>query len=40
MDTYGLTAADERAASPVTWQGLNLLGFGLMSVRDTLAAAS
>lgn len=36
----GLTADDERAASPATWRGLNLLGFGLMSVRDTLSAAS
>ncbi|MEU7740083.1 NADAR family protein [Nonomuraea sp. NPDC049158] len=36
----GLTADDERAASPATWQGLNLLGFGLMSVRDALATAS
>ncbi|GLX94090.1 NADAR family protein [Herbidospora sp. NBRC 101105] len=32
----GLTAADERAASPATWQGLNLLGFALMEARDRL----
>ncbi|MGW0811267.1 NADAR family protein [Nonomuraea sp. NPDC002799] len=32
----GLTAADERAASPATWQGLNLLGFALMAARDAL----
>ncbi|MCG5219308.1 NADAR family protein [Streptosporangium sp. KLBMP 9127] len=30
----GLTATDERAASPATWQGLNLLGFALMAARD------
>ncbi|MFI6321967.1 NADAR family protein [Nonomuraea sp. NPDC050556] len=32
----GLTAADERAASPSTWQGLNLLGFALMAAREAL----
>ncbi|MEV0973559.1 NADAR family protein [Microtetraspora glauca] len=32
----GLTATDERAASPATWQGLNLLGFALMKARETL----
>ncbi|MFI6596040.1 NADAR family protein [Nonomuraea sp. NPDC050536] len=32
----GLTAADERAASPSTWRGFNLLGFALMAARDTL----
>jgi ribA/ribD-fused uncharacterized protein len=32
----GLTATDERAASPATWQGLNLLGFALMQARDAL----
>ncbi|RVX40346.1 hypothetical protein EDD27_2751 [Nonomuraea polychroma] len=32
----GLTAGDERAASPRTWQGLNLLGFALMAARDAL----
>ena len=34
----GLTATDERAASPATWLGLNLLGFALMAARDRLAA--
>ncbi|WP_405084855.1 NADAR family protein [Microbispora sp. NBC_01389] len=34
----GLTAGDERAASPATWQGLNLLGFALMIAREILAA--
>ncbi|GLW22631.1 hypothetical protein Mame01_26740 [Microbispora amethystogenes] len=33
----GLTAGDERAASPATWQGLNLLGFALMTARAILA---
>nr|WP_062333336.1 NADAR family protein [Herbidospora sakaeratensis] len=33
----GLTASDERAASPTTWRGLNLLGFALMEARDILA---
>lgn len=33
-----LAAADERAASPATWQGLNLLGFALMEVRHRLEA--
>ncbi|MEU6712144.1 NADAR family protein [Nonomuraea sp. NPDC046802] len=32
----GLTASDERAASPTTWRGLNLLGFALMAARDLL----
>ncbi|MEV1206673.1 NADAR family protein [Microbispora rosea] len=32
----GLAAGDERAASPSTWQGLNLLGFALMAARDAL----
>jgi len=32
----GLTADDERAASPRTWRGLNLLGFALMEVRHRL----
>ncbi|MEW9531806.1 NADAR family protein [Microbispora sp. NPDC049125] len=32
----GLTATDDRAASPATWQGLNLLGFALMAARDAL----
>lgn len=35
----GLAAADERAASPATWQGLNLLGFALMAARATLQKA-
>ncbi|WP_090761292.1 NADAR family protein [Nonomuraea maritima] len=34
----GLSAGDDRAASPTTWQGLNLLGFALMSARTTLRA--
>ncbi len=34
----GLTADDERAGSPATWLGLNLLGFALMEVRHQLAA--
>ncbi|MEV0199590.1 NADAR family protein [Nonomuraea sp. NPDC050691] len=36
----GLAAGDGRAASPSTWQGTNLLGFALMTVRDTLAAGT
>ncbi|WP_435822636.1 NADAR family protein [Microbispora bryophytorum] len=36
----GLTAADERAASPSSWQGLNLLGFALMAARDALETGS
>jgi ribA/ribD-fused uncharacterized protein len=36
----GLTAGDRRAASPATWQGLNLLGFALMDARDTLQIAA
>ncbi|KAB8189789.1 DUF1768 domain-containing protein [Nonomuraea phyllanthi] len=32
----GLAASDERAASPATWRGANLLGFALMAARDTL----
>ena len=32
----GLKADDNRASNPVTWQGLNLLGFALMEVRDKL----
>ncbi|MEV0388904.1 NADAR family protein [Nonomuraea sp. NPDC050643] len=35
----GLTASDERAAAPATWQGLNLLGFALMAARGTLQEA-
>ncbi|MEO3867932.1 NADAR family protein [Nonomuraea sp. B12E4] len=34
----GLAADDERAASPATWRGLNLLGFALMAARGALAA--
>ncbi|MEV8638602.1 NADAR family protein [Streptosporangium sp. NPDC051023] len=34
----GLTADDERAASPSMWRGLNLLGFALMDARDALHA--
>lgn len=33
----GLSADDPAAASPATWRGLNLLGFALMDVRDTLS---
>ena len=32
----GLAAADERAADPARWRGLNLLGFALMETRDRL----
>jgi ribA/ribD-fused uncharacterized protein len=32
----GLAADDERAANPHHWDGLNLLGFALMAVRDML----
>jgi ribA/ribD-fused uncharacterized protein len=32
----GLTASDERSASPAGWRGLNLLGFSLMEVRHHL----
>nr|WP_031168005.1 NADAR family protein [Streptosporangium roseum] len=35
----GLTADDERAASPATWRGPNLLGFALMDARDALDTA-
>jgi len=35
----GLTADDQRTASPQHWQGLNLLGFALMEVRHRLSAA-
>ncbi|WP_433893940.1 NADAR family protein [Streptomyces sp. CA-111067] len=34
----GLAADDERAKTPATWRGLNLLGFALMAARDGLAA--
>lgn len=33
----GLAADDPRASDPAQWQGLNLLGFALMAVRDHLA---
>ncbi|MET8942914.1 NADAR family protein [Streptomyces sp. NPDC004542] len=33
----GLTAADEAAADPERWRGLNLLGFALMEARQKLA---
>ena len=36
----GLAAEDERASSPRTWQGLNLLGFALMEVRQRLHATT
>lgn len=35
----GLAAADERAADPARWEGLNLLGFALMEARARLAQA-
>ncbi|MFE6666994.1 NADAR family protein [Streptomyces sp. NPDC057697] len=35
----GLAADDERAASPASWRGLNLLGFALMEARTELRAA-
>lgn len=34
----GLTAGDDRVASPGKWRGLNLLGFALMEVRQRLRA--
>ena len=34
----GLAAADSRASRPSQWEGLNLLGFALMDVREQLAA--
>lgn len=33
----GLAGDDSRAARPSQWEGLNLLGFALMDVRDRLA---
>lgn len=33
----GLSADDKRASNPRLWKGLNLLGFALMEVRDTLS---
>ncbi|MBS2962248.1 NADAR family protein [Actinocrinis puniceicyclus] len=35
----GLAAADERAADPARWRGLNLLGFALMEAREQLSQA-
>jgi ribA/ribD-fused uncharacterized protein len=32
----GLAASDPRAQDPAQWQGLNLLGFALMAVRNVL----
>lgn len=34
----GLAADDPRASDPYKWQGLNLLGFALMQVREELKA--
>lgn len=34
----GLAQEDPASADPNTWQGLNLLGFALMEVRDQLAS--
>lgn len=34
----GLAQDDDRIHNPLTWQGLNLLGFALMNVRDKLSA--
>ena len=34
----GLAADDQRAATPSTWRGTNLLGFALMDVRDLLVS--
>ncbi|MFC4053434.1 NADAR family protein [Actinomadura syzygii] len=34
----GLAADDPRAGRPAAWQGLNLLGFALMTVRDSLSS--
>ena len=34
----GLAADDPGAENPMAWQGLNLLGFALMEVRDRLRA--
>ena len=33
----GLAEQDERATDPLSWQGLNLLGFALMTVRAELS---
>jgi len=34
----GLAASDSRAMRPSQWEGLNLLGFALMDVRERLAS--
>ncbi|TYK52885.1 NADAR family protein [Actinomadura decatromicini] len=34
----GLAADDPRAERPAEWRGLNLLGFALMTVRDSLGS--
>lgn len=36
----GMSADDTRLANPLQWQGLNLLGFALMKVRDQLQGLS
>lgn len=36
----GLRESDQHATQPARWNGLNLLGFTLMAVRDQLASAS
>ena len=36
----GMAADDDRAARPDQWQGLNLLGFALMHVRENLRTAT
>ncbi|MEU1805386.1 NADAR family protein [Streptomyces sp. NPDC019937] len=35
----GLASDDERAADPIRWRGLNLLGFALMEARQRLISA-
>lgn len=35
----GLAQDDPRIDNPLQWQGLNLLGFALMKVRDQLQVA-
>ena len=36
----GLARHDERAHNPLTWRGLNLLGFALMQARERLRAST
>ena len=36
----GLGMSDERAANPIQWNGLNLLGFALMHARSRLLAGT